>query len=430
MVDRPEENRDRRLSLEDLYRDWLGVTSPSPTYYDLLGVPPLERDATRILQAAREVKRKIRAYQIGRYRKQALDLLSDVGQAVSVLTNAARRQAYDNELLQRWREAIEALYNRHCMDRPHEPETLEAWLIACRESGVPVSRLIPAIMRFLRPQMDSWPARGEHGLNLPKGLWIYRDAVVLGSCLDDIPLERRAEAVKGLQKALGIPEGLARVVAEEVTQESRLLDRMSLVRQAQGDPGGTVLRMGWRIKRLGGRPDQRSKILSSVGALVGLDRRRIRVLLPRLDERPVVLPASRRAALAARTVGRRAHETGRQVRGWLGLAWAWLADRPQLLVAAAVLSGLVVLVLAVLVVAGVWKPWGPSTESKGAPPIESPPPPMGLPAPPEGPAESPPSDLEEWKEFMKKYPVEPGAVPPTPPTSVPARDREEPSADE
>ncbi|HUX15787.1 MAG TPA: hypothetical protein VMW52_04895 [Phycisphaerae bacterium] len=418
------------MSLEDLYRDWLGVTSPSPTYYDLLGVPPLERDATRILQAAREVKRKIRAYQIGRYRKQALGLLSDVGQAVSVLTNAAKRRVYDNDLMRGWRKTIETLYDGHCANRSHEPETLEAWLIACRESGVPVSRLIPTIMRFLRPRMDSWPARGEHGLNLPKGLWIYRDAVVLGSCLDDIPLERRIEAVKGLQKALGIPEGLARVVAEEVTQESRLLDRMSLVRQAQGDPEGTVLRMGWRIKRLGGRPDdQRSKILSSVGALVGLDRRRIRVLLPRLDERPAVLPASRRAALAARTVGRRAHETGRQVRGWLGLAWAWLADRPQLLVAAAVLSGLVVLVLAVLVVAGVWKPWGPSTESEVAPPIESPPPPTELPAPPEGPDESPPSGLEEWKEFMKKYPVEPGAVPPTPP-SVPAQDREEPSADE
>lgn len=408
------------LSREDLYRDWLGVTSPSPTYYDLLGVPPLERDATRILQAAREVKRKIRAYQIGRYRKQALGLLSDVGQAVSVLTNAAKRRVYDNDLLRGWRKTIEALYDGHCANRSHEPETLETWLIACRESGVPVSRLIPTIMRFLRPRMDSWPARGEHGLNLPKGLWIYRDAVVLGSCLDDIPLERRVEAVKGLQKALGIPEGLARVVAEEVTQESRLLDRMSLVRQAQGDPEGTVLRMGWRIKRLGGHPDQRSKILSSVGALVGLDRRRIRVLLPRLGERPAVLPASRRAALAARTVGRRAHETGRQVRGWLGLAWAWLADRPQLLVAAAVLSGLVVLVLAVLAVAGVWKPWGPSTESEVAPPIESPPPPTGLPLTPGRPGEEPPSGLEEWKEFMRKYPVEPGAVPPTPP-SVPAR---------
>jgi len=420
------------MSLEDLYRDWLGVTSPSPTYYDLLGVPPLERDATRILQAAREVKRKIRAYQIGRYRKQALGLLSDVGQAVSALTNAAKRRVYDNDLLRGWRKTIEALYDGHCANRSHEPETLEAWLIACRESGVPVSRLIPAIMRFLRPQMDSWPARGEHGLNLPKGLWIYRDAVVLGSCLDDIPLERRAEAVKGLQKALGIPEGLARVVAEEVTQESRLLDRMSLVRQAQGDPEGTVLRMGWRIKRLGGRPDdQRSKILSSVGALVGLDRRRIRVLLPRLGERPVVLRASRRAALAARTVGRRAHETGRQVRRRARLVRGWLADRPQLLVAAAVLSGLVVLVLAVLVVAGVWKPWVPSTESEDAPPIESPQPPTGLPPTPGGPGESPPSGLEEWKEFMKKYPVEPGVEPPLPPLSVPSRDREEDtSADE
>jgi hypothetical protein len=413
------------MSREDLYRDWLGVESPSPTYYDLLGVPPLERDATLILQAGREVKRKIRAYQIGRYRKQALDLLSDVGQAVSVLTNAAKRRSYDNDLLRVWRQAIEDLYNQHCADRPHEPETLEAWLVACRESGVPVSRLIPAIMRYLRPQMDSWPARGEHGLNLPKGLWIYRDAVVLGSCLDDIPLDRRAEAVKNLQKALGIPEGLARVVAEEITQESRLLDRMPLVRQAQGDPEGTFLRMGWRLKRLGGRPEQRSKILSAVGALVGLDRRRIRVLLPRLEERPAVLPASRRAVLVARTVSRRARETGRQVREQGSLAGEWLSDRPHLLVAAAILGGLLVLLLAVLVVAGVWKPWGPSTESESVPPIESPPPPT---VPTEVPRESPPSGWEEWKEFSKKYPVEPGVEPPLP--SVSAPDREGPSADE
>jgi len=427
MMENPSaHNQPGEMPLKDLYRDWLGVTSPSPTHYDLLGVPPLERDATRILQAAREVKRKIRAYQIGRYRKQALGLLSDVGQAVSVLTSVARRRAYDNDLLRGWRKTIETLYREHCANRSREPETLEAWLVACRENGVPVSRLIPAIMRFLRPQMDSWPARGEHGLNLPKGLWIYRDAVVLGSCLDDIPLERRAEAVKGLQKALGIPEGLARVVAEEVTQESRLLDRMSLVRQAQGDPEGTVLRMGWRIRRLGGRPDQRSKVLASVGALVGLDRRRIRVLLPRLDERPAVLPASRRAARAARRVGRRAHETGRQVRGWLGLAWDWLADRPQLLVAAAVLSSLAVLVLAVLVVAGVWKPWGPSTGSEEAPPPIESPPPTEPPAPPSEPAETPPSGLEEWKKLQKKYPVDPGAEPPTP--SVPSRDREEDSS--
>ncbi|MGB2966463.1 MAG: hypothetical protein WBD14_03505, partial [Phycisphaerae bacterium] len=249
MADRPADNRDRRPSREDLYREWLGVTSPAPTYYDLLGVPPMEWDSAVILQAAREVKRKIRSYQIGRYRREALDLLSDVGQAVSVLTNADRRRLYDNELLARWREAIESLYERRCTGRPHDPETFEAWLVACRERGVPVSRLIPTIVRFLRPQMDSWPPRGEHGLNLPKGLWIYRDAVILGSCLDDIPLERRAEAVKRLQKALGVPERLARVVAEEVTQESRLLERMPLVREAREDAAGAVLRMGRRVRR-------------------------------------------------------------------------------------------------------------------------------------------------------------------------------------
>ena len=402
-ADQPESQRSR----EDLYREWLGVTSPAPTYYDLLGVPPMEWDSSVILQAAREVKRKIRAYQIGRYRKEALGLLSDVGQAVSVLTSPPRRRAYDNELLGHWREGIEALYDWHCTDRPHEPETLEAWLVACRERGVPVSRLIPSIVRFLKPQMDSWPPRGEHGLNLPKGLWIYRDAVILGSCLDDIPLEQRAEVVKGLQKALGVPERLARVVAEEVTQESRLLERLPLVREAREDPAAAVLRMGRRVRRLGGRLDAEHRFLAAVGALVGLGCEDVRRLVPRLQERPAAVSPWRRAALSARRAGRGAARVWR-ARG-AGAA-EWFAERPAVLLALAIAVGLAALVVAILVVSGVWQ-WG----GQPAPVAPSAPAPPEAVAPPEPPApEPPPADLEGWDEFRRKYPVEsPLAPPPT-----------------
>ena len=415
MADRPADNRDRRPSREDLYREWLGVTSPAPTYYDLLGVPPMEWDSAVILQAAREVKRKIRSYQIGRYRREALDLLSDVGQAVSVLTNADRRRLYDNELLARWREAIESLYERRCTGRPHDPETFEAWLVACRERGVPVSRLIPTIVRFLRPQMDSWPPRGEHGLNLPKGLWIYRDAVILGSCLDDIPLEQRAEAVKRLQKALGVPERLARVVAEEVTQESRLLERMPLVREAREDAAGAVLRMGRRVRRLGGRLDAKHRLLAAVGALVGLGRHQVERLVPRLDERPVSVPPWRRAAVSARRLGRFLRAAAEE-------PVEWFADRPQVLLGLAIGVGLAALVAAILVVAGVWQPWG-GGPAPAAAPVPQPPEAPESPQPAEPPAapEPPPAAPKGFEEFSRKYPVEePQAPPPNASSDAPA----------
>ena len=90
------------VTREEMYREWLGIANPAPSYYGLLGLPELETDDAAVLGAGRRVKRKVRAYQIGLYRKQALDLLAEIGQAVSVLTNARKKKAYDGELMARW----------------------------------------------------------------------------------------------------------------------------------------------------------------------------------------------------------------------------------------------------------------------------------------------------------------------------------------
>jgi len=381
---------------EDLYREWLGIATPSPTHYELLGVPALESDAETILRGARQVKRRLRTYQIGRYRKGALELLTDVGQAVSVLTNRERRQFYNNELLGQWKALVEELYREHGQGR--DPLALETWLAACRERGVPISRLLPALVRSLRGRGERWPSRGEHGLGLPEGLWIYRDAVILGNCLRGVDLERRADAVKRVQKALGVPEGLARLVAEEVARGPDTFARLPLVREAERRPGGAVLRLGRRMRRLGGHVDRRSKVLSAVATLVGMGRHDLHKILPHLDARPFVLPIGKRVV----RVVKRVRQDGREGVRRTG---AWFSRRPHLLIGAAVVVGLVALVLAILVVTGVWRPQEKASRSEEPPPFGS----MQRPAEPEAGEKSgdaSPGEIEAWREFIRKYPVE------------------------
>jgi len=236
----------------EMLRDWLGVETPEPSYYGLLGAAELETDEDVILQAARRVKRKVRAYQIGLYRKQALGLLAEVGQAVSTLTNPEKKRAYDNTLMATWREQAEALAREHLGQGDRTPAVLEAWLTACRARGVPVARLMPYLMQRVMARSQGWPKVGTHHLVLPAAVWIYRDVAVLGQCLEAGPLEKRVESVKKAQRMLGIPLGIARMVAEEVGRSqwegertrhsATVCDDLDEVHDALGD--------GWLAKEL------------------------------------------------------------------------------------------------------------------------------------------------------------------------------------
>ncbi len=351
------------LPREEMLREWLGVEMPEPSHYGLLGVPELETDEKAILQAGRQVKRKVRAYQIGLYRKQALGLLAEVGQAVSTLTNPEKKRAYDNTLMGRWREQTEALAREHLGQGDRTPAALEAWLTACRARGIPVARLMPYLMQRVMARTEGWPAVGAHALPLPVAVWIYRDAAVLGQCLESGPLEKRVESVKKTQRMLGIPLGVARMVAEEVGRSVRVFSELRLVRQAKDDPERTLLRLGRRIRRYGGDLGK-GKVLAAVARILGQTKADLDAALAHIDDSPVEVHRGRKAARVARD---RVRSLGGRLGGAGGAAVGWVADRPQILVSVAVAVGIVSLVVAVLVVVGVLELYGPaSPEAEGA----------------------------------------------------------------
>jgi hypothetical protein len=413
------------LSREEVYREWLGIKCATPSYYGLLCVPELESDQQVILHAGRRVKRKLRAYQIGQYRKQALELLAEVGQAMVALTSSEKRPAYDRELMERWKKAIEECYRAHVEGAARDPAVLEAWLNACVIRGVPVTRLLPAMVHRLGPRLKEWPPHGEHQIGLPVGLWVYRDAVALGQCLHVGRLERRIEAVKHVQKLLGVSEGLARLAAEEVSRSLHLFARARFLCEAKRDPESYLLRVARRIHRYGGHLGSKAEILTTIAALLGMHRKVLDRTLERLHEPAAEVSPARKAARASRKAAEDARTAVR-----------WLRFRPQLVVVgAAMLAGLVVLALAVVVAAGLWNPWKgrtsprPSTAvethapAPAAPPAARPPARPTEPAAPPTPAAEPSqADLEAIQQFIKKYPS--GTVPP------PADGEEQPPAAE
>jgi hypothetical protein len=383
------------LSREELLRQWLGLSRPDPTYYTLLGVPELESDAEAIHHAGRHIKRKLRAYQIGTYRKQALDLLTEVGQAVAVLTNDEKKRAYDRELLARWKLMIPETYRLYCEGTPRDPPVLEAWLGTCAARGLPVTRLLGPILRRVQRGLGEWPPHGAHSLGLPINLWLYRDVVILGQCVAQGALEQRAEAVKKIQKQLGVTEGLARLVAEEVVRSQHLFGRRRLVVVARRDPVGLLVRLGQRIRRCGGHIGRQAKVVVAVGALLGVSRPDMTEALQQLA-RAHDKSAERRTAAASGEP--RPKDQGARYR----LA-DLLADRPLgLTVALAALVGLAVLVAVFLIASGLSSGDQPQTMPVGG---------SAAPEPPAGPPHSPASvgpdisELEMLRPFNKKYPV-------------------------
>jgi len=395
MIDnRTTDAESQEMTKADACRQWLGVAWPAPTLYELLGAPNLARDQKVIFEAGRQAKRKLRAYQIGKYRDLALELLGDVGRAVSVLTNPEKKRPYDNELAGRWVGQAARLYLEHCAGQPPTPDALEEWLKACRREGIPIIRLLPWALRRVQNGADARPPHGEHDLALVACLWLYRDMVILGQCLKVRNLEKRAQKVKRVQKALNIPEGMARLVAEEVGRNRDALGSLRLVRQAEQHPDRTILRLGWRIRRLGGHLDRRSKVLQAAASLLGKSRYDLVKLMGRLDEPPVEISAARRMAIAARRASDQARLGSRK-------ASTWVAHRPQILVGLGLLVGLAALVLALLVVVGVLRLGAPKeTVPPSPPPPQQPAPPVQEPAVP--PIQPPP----ELQEFIKKYPVD------------------------
>jgi len=346
------------LPRDEMLREWLGVETAEPSHYGLLGVPELETDEKAILEAARRVKRKVRAYQIGLYRKQALGLLAEVGQAVSTLTNPQKKRVYDNGLMAGWREQAEALAREHLAEGDRSAQTLEAWLGACRERRIPVTRLMPYLMKRAMVRVPDWPKVGVHEVPVPVALWTYRDVAVLGQCLKSGTLEKRVDAVKKAQRMLAVPPTAARLVAEEVGRAVDAFSRLRLVRQAQDDPEQTLLRFGRRIRRYGGELGK-GKVLAAAARVLGKTKADLDEALTRIDEPVADMSRGRVAARAARRASTRVRGAGERLAGAPSAVVEWVADRPQILLPMAVVAGLVSLVLAVLSLVGAVKLWQP-----------------------------------------------------------------------
>ena len=407
------------------YRDWLGVTNPTPTYYEVLGLAVLESEPEAIFEAGREAKRKLRSYQVGRYKRQALELLAEVGQAVSVLTNPEKKRGYDNQLLKGWLASADELFQQHGVGHTGEAAALEAWIAACRTRGVPVARLMPWIVRHTRKIAVPWPRQGSIGVDLITSLWIYRDVVVLGQCIESTDLSRRVIAVKRVQQYVGVPSAIALVVAEDVARARRRFETLALVKEAKKSPDLTLLRLARRIHRLGGHASHRSKVLLAVTAVLGRKREDLEKVLEHIDEPPVELPPARQAALAAKKAKRSTQAQAVQFR-------YWIEERPQLLVAAAAVVAVAFLTVAILAATGAWNPWRSravetplpaATANHGATPGKALAPMPDEPAPGKTPGTEPaaPAKNTGLEEFMKLYPAKPGedVKPPEPPPAAP-----------
>jgi hypothetical protein len=223
-------------------------------------------------------------------------------------------------------------------------------------------------------------------------MWIYRDAVVLGQCLSVGTLGRRVEAVKNAQKVLGISEGLARLVAEEVTGSLHLFAQGRFVSQAKRDPEAFLVRIGRRVRRYGGHLGRHGKALSAMAMLLGMPGHDLRAAFDRLAERETDLTPRERAVLKARKGWRRVRQITRLV----------LLSPQVLVISLAVLIGIAALVVAALVVGGMWEPW------KGSPSPVAPAPVSAQGVVPSATSPEPlPSetDIQGLEDFIKRYPV-------------------------
>ena len=84
----------------DPHLEWLGIPTDRrpPTYYQLLGIFPAERDPRRIEEAAARQVEHLREHRFGPYAVECAQLLAEIAQAKATLTDPARRAAYDARL--------------------------------------------------------------------------------------------------------------------------------------------------------------------------------------------------------------------------------------------------------------------------------------------------------------------------------------------
>jgi hypothetical protein len=84
----------------DPYHKWLGIPKDQrpPTFYQLLGIAPDEKDLEVIEEAAIRQTTYLRGYQIGPHAQDCTRLLNEIALARATLVNAAKRAEYDGKI--------------------------------------------------------------------------------------------------------------------------------------------------------------------------------------------------------------------------------------------------------------------------------------------------------------------------------------------
>ncbi|HQU45970.1 MAG TPA: hypothetical protein PK867_24365, partial [Pirellulales bacterium] len=92
------------------YRDWLGIESPSatPSYYELLGLPPLESDTGKIGAAFQRQSQRLSPHLSGGDSDAAQRLLAELAEARMTLLTPTAKRAYDQALASRYQSSPES----------------------------------------------------------------------------------------------------------------------------------------------------------------------------------------------------------------------------------------------------------------------------------------------------------------------------------
>lgn len=332
----------------DPYRDWLDVRTPErpPSHYALLGLRELESDPEAIAEAARRAKRTVRSYQIGKYRKRALELQTEIGRAADVLGDPEKKSEYDGERRERLVELARANFPAPDPDKSAD-ELFADWLEQCREANLPVVELLGDLMAWCLRAGSQWPRRGTCQAPLPVGIWVYAESAAVGQCAERAPLQVRVAAVKRIQQGLGIGERLSRVINLEIAERPGSFVRSEVVRQAGASPRQLVQRWVDRLAEAGVRTAEACPVGRAMPALVGLTGSLEESLAEPIT--PTTRPAG--PSVGERLLGT-LREHGAQVRaawaGWSGRhEWLVRAGLTALVIAAGVALLVVVLLLLV-----------------------------------------------------------------------------------
>lgn len=275
--------------ISDPYRQWLDVRTverpPSP--YALLGLAELEADAAAIGDAALTTKRTLRGYQIGKYRKQAIELQTEVSRAADTLTHPEKKATYDAGRMEILLERAQANFPQADLGRPLDDLFFD-WLTACDRVGMPVPQLLPRLMTWCLGRSFNWPQRGLLKAPLPLGLWVYVDAVLVGQLVERNTLDMRVRAVKAIQQSLGVSENLARMVNQHIGRRPRSFALLPVVQRAANEPRDLMQEWVDRLAAHGVALEAQSSGYKAMAFLLGLTGQDGNVLEKPLEPRVAV----------------------------------------------------------------------------------------------------------------------------------------------